>query len=242
MFDTVARAALSPLLIAQALHVRRSAQSLPEAAGPRSGTAGTGPALRLAIIGDSSAAGVGVTNQDNALSGQLVQQLAQNFTVSWHLDALTGATTRSTLARLAEAPARPFDVIVTALGVNDVTRLIPAKSWVRQQRGLFDRLNTLYHPKQIYISGMPPMAHFPLLPHPLRWTLGRHADKLERQRATYLATRQDCTHMPFDLPLDPALVASDGFHPAAPLYTLWAKEIASRILSDWPQFNLKRTA
>ena len=235
MIDTGLRAFLSPLLITQALRVRRNAQSLPEAAGPRSGTLGSGPPLRLAIIGDSSAAGVGVAHQRDALSGQLCTMLAPHFTLTWQLDALTGATTRSTLSRLATAAARPVDVIVLALGVNDVTRLIPARKWVHQQQTLFDRLNTLYRPKQIYISGMPPMGHFPLLPEPLRWTLGRHATKLEHRRAAVLATRPDCTHVPFNLPLDPALMATDGFHPAAPLYTLWAKEMASRILSDWPK-------
>jgi lysophospholipase L1-like esterase len=237
MIDTGLRAVLSPLLITQALRVRRTAQSLPEAAGPRSGTLGSGPPLRLAIIGDSSAAGVGVADQHAALSGQLTGMLAQDFTVTWWLDALTGATTRSTLARLADAAAKPVDVIVIALGVNDVTRLIPARKWVNQQQTLFDRLNTLYRPKHIYISGMPPMGHFPLLPQPLRWTLGRHAAKLERQRVAVLATRPDCTHVPFDLPLDPAMVAADGFHPAAPLYTLWAKEMANRIISDWPKYT-----
>lgn len=237
MYDTALRAILSPVLIAQALQVRRSAQSLPEAAGARMGTVGSGPALRLMIVGDSSAAGVGVTDQRDALSGQLAQHLAQGFNVTWQLDALTGATTRSTLTRLANAADHPADVVITALGVNDVTRLIPARNWVRQQAALFDRLNTLYRPKQIYVSGMPPMSHFPLLPQPLRWTLGRHAAKLEHRRAAFLATRPDCTHVPFNLPLDPAMVASDGFHPAAPLYTLWAKEMASRIISDWPKLS-----
>lgn len=237
MIDTLARAILSPLLIAQALRVRRIAQSLPEAAGPRSGTRGSGPPLRLGIIGDSSAAGVGVDHQDYALSGQLTQMLGQRFNVTWHLDALTGATTRSTQKRLTNAARRPLDVIVIGLGVNDVTRLIPARTWVNQQKALIDRLHILYQPKRIYISGLPPMEHFPLLPQPLRWTLGRHAAKLERHRVAHLATRPDCTHMPFDLPLDRSMMATDGFHPAAPTYTLWAKEIASRIISDWPKIS-----
>ncbi|MGC1503140.1 MAG: SGNH/GDSL hydrolase family protein [Sulfitobacter sp.] len=241
MHDTALRALLSPLLILEAIWVLGKAQALPEAAGPRSGISGSGTDLRLAILGDSSAAGVGVADQHDALSGQLVQQLAKDFTVTWHLDALTGATTRSTLARLADARPKPVDVIIIALGVNDVTRLTPARSWVHQQQSLLDRLNTLYRPKQIYISGMPPIANFPLLPQPLRWTLGRHASKLERHRAAFLATRPDCTHVPFNLPLDARLVAYDGFHPAAPLYTLWANEMASRILSDWPTFSTSGT-
>jgi len=236
MLDTAARAVLSPLLIAQALRVRRIAQSLPEAAGPRTGVTGTGPTLRLAIIGDSSAAGVGVSHQSDALLGQITGMLATEFQVHWHLNAQTGATTQSTLDQLETACPHPFDVIIIALGVNDVTRLIPAKTWVSRQKALFARLCALYRPKQIYVSGMPPVAHFPLLPEPLRWTLGRHAAKLEATRITALANHRGITHVPFNLPLDPSLMASDGFHPAKGIYTLWAKEMTSRITSDWPSY------
>lgn len=237
MLDTAARLALSPLLIAQALQIRRIAQRLPEAAGPREGVIGSGPPLRLGIVGDSSAAGVGVSHQSQALAGQLTDALSRHFEVSWHLDALTGATTSSTLARLESAKPKPLDVVVIALGVNDVTRLVPAPVWLRQQQSLLARLGVLYSPKHFYISGMPPLQHFPLLPHPLRWTLGRHAIKLETHRIAYLDTRADCTHAPFDLELDPDLMASDGFHPSAKLYAVWGKEMASRMISDWPKFR-----
>lgn len=240
MLDTAFRLGASPLLMTQALRVRRIAQSLPEAAGPRAGTIGNGPPLRLAIIGDSSAAGVGVADQSHALAGQLTTMLAERFEVTWHLDALTGATTRSTLARLETATPCPRDVIVVALGVNDVTRLVPARRWTALQSQLRARLHALYQPKRIYLSGMPPLSHFPLLPEPLRWTLGRHAAKLQSALIRDIAGLPDCTHVPFTMDLDPALMASDGFHPSAALYTLWAKELASRIISDWPAFQSER--
>ncbi|KIN61967.1 Lipolytic enzyme, G-D-S-L [Sulfitobacter noctilucicola] len=240
MIDTAVRFVLSPLLIAQAVRVRRTAQSLPEAAGPRTGTIGGGQPLRLAIIGDSSAAGVGVSTQSEALSGQLIEALSETFSVTWHLDALTGATTKSTLDRLKDAHPEPVDVIVVALGVNDVTRLVPASLWVSQQQALLGRLEELYQPAQIYLSGMPPLGHFPLLPHPLRWTLGRHADRLQRRLLKVLFARADCTYVPFDQPLVPALMASDGFHPGPVVYTLWAKEMASRIISDWPELSAEK--
>lgn len=180
---------------------------------------------------------MGVAQQSQALAGQLTSLLGQDFTVSWHLDALTGATTRSTLARLDDASPKPLDVIVLALGVNDVTRLTPAPLWLRAKRDLLARLDTLYQPGQVYFSGMPPLRHFPLLPEPLRWTLARHSERLERRLIPFLKTQHHCTYVPFDVPLDPAMMAPDGFHPGAQVYALWAKEMASRITSDWPQFQ-----
>ena len=62
---------------------------LPEAEGPRAGSAGEGPALRLLILGDSSAAGVGTTHQEEALLGQMRKRFSQtnsgNFARSFTL-------------------------------------------------------------------------------------------------------------------------------------------------------------
>ena len=61
---------LAPVLFAQARSTRRRAPVLPEAEGPREGQLGSGVgALRVLIAGDSSAAGVGVANQDHAFAG-----------------------------------------------------------------------------------------------------------------------------------------------------------------------------
>lgn len=235
MLDTAFRLAASPLLIAQALRVRRAAQSLPEPDGPREGLCGKGPLLRLGIIGDSSAAGVGASHQSLALSGQLSTALAARHRVEWHLDAVTGATTASTLARLAGARPRPLDAVVICLGVNDVTRLVPARVWVDRQARLIDRLTALHAPRRFYLAAMPPIERFPLLPEPLRWTLGRHARRLEARRLDWLAGRPAILHCPFEMTPAPEMVAPDGFHPSETLYALWAKQMASRILSDWPE-------
>ena len=235
MLDTLVRLLLSPILVAQALGVRRKAQSLPEARGPRKSTAGAGPSLKLRIIGDSSAAGVGVNHQNDALAGQLSHNLHPHFRLMWTLDATSGATTKSTLTRLESASPISTNIVIIALGVNDVTRLVPARMWVKQQHSLFARINQLYQPDHIYLSGMPPFEHFPLLPNPLRWALARHAKKLEKRLVRSLYGQTQITYVPFSIAPSGELIASDGFHPSYALYTLWAKEMANRIISDWPK-------
>src|SRR5439155_419110 len=94
----LAKLALLPLLVAQGRHVRATALKLPEAAGERHGVAGSGRvALRVLIVGDSSAAGVGVGTQDEAFAGQLAQALVRH---------LQGQTGRLHLP-LPEAPRAP---------------------------------------------------------------------------------------------------------------------------------------
>ena len=112
MIHVAARAVLGPLLVLQAGWLRRRVVELPEAAGPRSGTAGAGPLrLRLLVAGDSSAAGVGAASQQQALAAQLARAAAARLRgrVRWQLVARTGARSEDVLHLLAHARLRPAD-------------------------------------------------------------------------------------------------------------------------------------
>ena len=115
---------LSPVLLLQAVITKWRTPNLSEPPGPREGITGEGPPIRLLVIGDSAAAGVGADHQDEALAGQLVKRLAGHFCVDWKLEAVTGATTASTLKSLTHLGEGKYDVVVTSLGVNDVTSTI----------------------------------------------------------------------------------------------------------------------
>ncbi len=221
------RLALSPLLLAQALGVRRRALRLPEAAGPRNGVAGHGPQLRLLILGDSSAAGVGVAHQDQALAGQLVSRLATDWRVEWRLVAQTGATTARACAMFDAQPVEKVDVVVTALGVNDVTRQVPLRRWRLQQEALAETL--LQRGARLVIrSGLPPIERFALMPWPLGAVLGAQARAMDA--ALCAGSTGPLAHLPFDpARLDPAQMATDGFHPGAAIYADWAQGLAALI-------------
>lgn len=227
----VTRLALSPVLLGQAVAVRRRALRLSEPEGPRAGVCGEGPDLRLLIAGDSSAAGVGVAHQDQALAGQLVAALASDFAVHWQLHATTGHTTAQTLARLRDLPRQPFDIAVTALGVNDVTRQVPLARWVQRQTALATLLRDRFGVRGHWRSGLPPMDAFPLLPRPLRDVLGAQARAYDAWLAR--TAQGHLHHLPFDRArLDVALMAEDGFHPGAPIYAAWAQELATGIRAE----------
>ena len=77
MKHKLAAIGLAPLLILQGLYVRRVTPKLPEPLGKRSGVHGTGPRLRLLILGDSAAAGVGVSTQSQAYQVNWSMSLVQ---------------------------------------------------------------------------------------------------------------------------------------------------------------------
>jgi len=229
MPDLLIRLLLAPVLLLQGRWVRRVTPVLPEPPGPREGVSGSGPTLRLLILGDSAAAGVGVSSQAEALSGQLLRALGGRYRVEWKMLARTGQTTEEVLARLREMPDDHFDVVVTSLGVNDVTGMVDPQVWLAGQDQLVCLVADRFHARHVLLSEVPPMHVFPALPQPLRWYLGQRALWLNRLMPELIRHHPECEVVHARFPLQPAFVAKDGFHPAAPAYAFWADELARAI-------------
>jgi lysophospholipase L1-like esterase len=225
----LAAVSLAPLLLAQGLVVRRVTPRLPEPPGPRSGTAGQGPTLRVLIAGDSAAAGVGASTQQEGLAGCVVRELASYFSVAWTIDARNGRRTGGQIARLEAREPEPFDVALLSLGVNDVTGGTRSAVFVRQQHGLVELLKSRFGVRHVLLTCLPPMHAFPALPQPLRWTLGARARHFTRLLGLVAAADATCEVVTPRLPLDPACMASDGFHPGPPAYAEWGREAAQII-------------
>ena len=228
--------ALAPVFALQGRRLRRAALRLPEPSGPRAGARGAGPPLRLLLVGDSAAAGVGAPSQDEALSGRLAGELGMTFRLSWALVARTGATTAGTarhLARRAAEGAEVFDVAVLSLGGNDVMGRRPLARWLEDIGALAELLRARFAVSYLLFSGLPPMHAFPAFPQPLRWYLGVGARRFDRALARWVADQPDCEHVPLPTTVDAGLLAADGMHPGPPAYGQWAVELAWRIRARW---------
>ena len=230
---------LLPILAAQALYVIARAERLPEAEGPRAGTIGNGPDLRLLILGDSSAAGVGVSHQDDALAGHLTRQLTPSYKVNWRLIARSGITTSGALDLAREASTEHFDIAITALGVNDATRLRAPEAFIADQARLGALLRTRFGVRHIIRSAVPPLGQFRFLPQPLRREIGACASALDLSLQTLCERESDTSHLPFDAPLRPDMLASDGFHPGAPIYAEWGRRLAEIVRYKAKSFPAK---
>jgi lysophospholipase L1-like esterase len=235
---------LAPLLLWQGRRVRLEALRLPEADGVRDGLAGAdrhGRPLRLLILGDSSAAGVGAATQDEALAGRLLAELTATVRrpVRWKLIARSGATTAEALALLEAEPAETFDVAVVALGVNDVTSLRSARRWLADVDRTCGVLHGRHRVRRVLWSGLPPMHRFPALPQPLRGVIGLHARGLDAALSRWCArrgalARPRTSHVPLPAMREPSLIAHDGFHPGPRAYALWARALVPHLLRRGP--------
>ncbi len=226
-----------PILLVQGKQVRKRALKLPEAMGDRKGALSNPnyPALSILIIGDSAAAGVGVTHQEQALLGQLVANLQNQLNLSWELVARTGAQTQDVISMLELSEcSKPVDMVITSLGVNDVTSLQRSQHWLHEQNKLHQYCFETLGAKHIIVSGMPPMHVFPLLPQPLRWVMGCRAKQFDTLQKSQIAKQAGKSYEALSLTLQTSAMAADGFHPGAEAYKEWASAMSQRILQLKP--------
>ncbi|WP_067456140.1 SGNH/GDSL hydrolase family protein [Actinomadura macra] len=252
----VVLAALAPVLIVQAWLTMRRTPRLDPAAGDEQGVAGGAePAFRLVVIGESTAVGVGASLHAQALPGFLAEALRERLhrAVAWSVAGENGATVRKVIADLIPPPAAPpardgvsgpeeteesgnsgaegrTDLVVVAIGINDLVRGRPLKKWTDDMTALITALHDRYGHATVLVAGMPPVHRFPAIPRPLRLVLGTRARTMDR--LTRAATRAaGAVHVPMDeaMARDRRLFASDGFHPSPAGYRAWAEDLARAV-------------
>jgi lysophospholipase L1-like esterase len=217
---------MAPLLIVQGRYVRRVTPRLPEPEGERAGVRGHGPELHILLLGDSAAAGVGVTTQAEALAGCVVNELAADHRVRWRLEARTGDAVGELVERVEQATHGRADVVLVSVGVNDVTGRTSDAQWRRRLRRLVHLLRERQGARHILLSAVPPMDRFTALPQPLRLLLGARARQLDRVLREIAAADAACEWLDVPVPRGAGAIAADGFHPGPLAYAAWGRAAA----------------
>jgi lysophospholipase L1-like esterase len=232
MLLKISTIALIPALIVQGNKVKKNTLRLPEPEGEREGITGIGKPLSILIIGDSAAAGVGVNKQEDALLGSVITELKDQFEMTWKLQAKTGDASSQVIKTVQALQEQHYDVVLTSVGVNDVTKLMPSELWIKKQQHLYRIIEEKFSPNLIIVAGVPPMNIFPALPNPLAWLFGQYAKKMNQQLAELVKKRNAMEWIEYDIQKYQALnleMAEDGFHPSKEVYQLWAKKVADKI-------------
>ena len=213
----------APVLIAQGRRLRRDTPRLPDAAHPWQGTLDGPEPLRLLVLGDSTAAGVGAGTQDEALPGNLARGLAAHTGrgVHWQAMGRNGATARDLVTDyLDTAVAQRWDVVFLTIGANDALGLRPRAAFGRDIRSILTALTAVS--PVVLVSSLPAFFRFELLPNPLRFNLYLHSRSLE-DAARGVAATFDTVHMsPPPPPYTEGFFSTDLFHPSAIGYRDWA--------------------
>ena len=221
---------LLPVLVWQGRRARRLTPRLPEATGPASGRWGAGePANCLLVIGESTAAGVGVADHSEGLASQLARLLYERTgqTHGWETLGRNGARLADVIEMVKEAPSSPADWVLLSMGVNDTTgftRLAIYRSRLLQ----LAELTSAHYAAPLVLLSVPPMHRFAALPQPLRLMIGWRARQLDQVKRDMAARHpEQFRYLAYPPMTSRDLLASDGYHPSGMGYRAMAQAIAA---------------
>ncbi len=198
--------------------------------------AGAGRPLRLLLVGDSTAAGVGASSTATSVGGRLAAALAAGGRrVELSSVAVSGSRAADLRGQLTRAlhGAAP-DVAVVLIGANDATHLSRLGT---VRRDLTDAVRRLRGAGvRVVVGSCPDLGAARAFPQPLRlvaaWR-GRGVAAAEDAAAATAGARVvdlgRATGPAFRA--DPRTLSRDRFHPSDRGYRLWAQALAPAVLA-----------
>lgn len=218
----------TPFLYIQGQYTRYRIGRLPDASGDTSGVwEGNGKEIRLLAIGESTVAGVGVSELKDALGGRFAFHLSRETgaTVHWQSLGVSGITVRRTLEEIVpEVPSDPFDLILIALGGNDVFSLNSPVRFRSDMSELIGRLRESSPGAGIVLANVPMVRDAIGMPHPLKYVLAKLA-KLQHFNAKGFASEMEDVYYYDEVKKVGDEFFSDGVHPSGSGYDSWAEDI-----------------
>lgn len=222
-----------PVYAWQGLAVRRNTHRMvPPKAVAFVSCKGKGTPISLLVIGDSSAAGVGVDDFSDSMAGRLPLLLSKktgrpvNARTSGNNSATAGQIRDFVIPNLEHAK---YDYIVINIGVNDAKNFHTGKRFCREFGGLLYAVHARFPDAQIIWSNILDMEKVPALPSPLNKILGIRGRILKRNGEILCGERG--AHAPVSKwrPVRENFSA-DGFHASSEGYRIWAEEMTDYIV------------
>lgn len=194
---------------------------------------GTGD-LRVLVVGDSTAVGVGATTPEDSLAGRIGKEFPE-YTVEVH--AQSGAKLASGEGFLGAASASHYACILIQLGANDIVGRTGVSDARVTLRALLSHAHTLSD--HVYVLHSGNVGAAALFPFPL----DRLYEKRTRvYRAMYLEEATVSGAHYIDLfneraedvfAHDPGrYLARDSFHPSSDGYAVWYGKVREALASD----------
>jgi lysophospholipase L1-like esterase len=212
------------------------AASAPSVAGVfGAATPGGGP-LRIILLGDSTAAGVGASSTRTTVGGRLARLLAVDSGRRVELSsvAASGARAKDLAAQVQRALAgeRP-DVAVVLVGANDTTHLTRRSEVERELGEAVRRL--VGSGSRVVVGTCPDMGAPRVFPPPLRQLAAWRGEAIAASQAE---TVRAAGGVPVDLArltgsafrADPRTFATDRYHPSDRGYEFWAAALLPAVV------------
>jgi lysophospholipase L1-like esterase len=194
-----------------------------------------GRPIRLAVIGDSTVAGVGSPTAAESLPVLIARRVAaatgRAVRVTGH--GVSGARTATATPQLGRI-AGSVDGIVVIVGSNDATHATP---WPRFRRELHALLAAAAARASIVVlAGTPRFHRNPIIPEPLRTFVDRYASVLRGEQRAAAGAIGGVRFVDLAAEASPRFLgvpeatSVDGFHPSPIGYGFWADALAPAVV------------
>lgn len=193
--------------------------------------------LTFAVLGDSTAAGVGAGTPDKAYPTKLARALAsRGYRVRLQAFGVSGARVADVLDdQLDRALAIRPDLVFLGIGANDVTHVTKLESVRDDMAEVLDRIEE--GGAAVVVAG-PPDMRSPVFYEPLRSVVGWRGDavaaeieKVASEAGVPVVPLADGTREFFRDDPD-RYYSEDEFHPSAAGYALWADVILPYLVDE----------
>jgi len=223
-----------PVYVWQGLCVRRRVERMLPAKGPvRHLIAGEGEPVRLLVLGDSSAASVGIGHSDHGLAAQLSLRIAARTgrPVIWRAAGFNSATAGHLRDHvLPNLAPEEWTHIVVSIGTNDAKNFHTVRRFKREFGGLLYALRAKWPEALVVWSPVVEMLRVPALPSALGRILEIRASLINGMGVRLCLERGavPATRLPI---VDPAAgFSTDGFHASEAGYAAWADHLLPYVL------------
>jgi lysophospholipase L1-like esterase len=142
-----------------------------------------GELLRLAVLGDSAAAGYGATDPDETFGAMLATSLAEAFSrpVSLGCHAIVGAQTSDLARQIDELGDQHIDASAIIVGTNDVTHRVRASASIHHLEEAIGQLQGLG--AVVAVGTCPDLGTVRPIPPPLRQVARQNSRRLAEAQA-----------------------------------------------------------
>ena len=196
----------------------------------------SGEVVRLAVLGDSTVAGVGAPTEAESLPVLIAKRVAAatGRPVEVRGFGVSGARTATVLADQLTGVEAGYDVLVLVVGSNDATHATPWPAFREQVEAMLRRAITTA--PVVVLAGTPRFAANEIIPEPLRTLVDRYAGVLRREQEAAVAAVPGVRFVDLAAEASPRFLGApeatspDGFHPSPVGYGFWADALAPAVV------------
>ncbi|MCS5489673.1 SGNH/GDSL hydrolase family protein [Algoriphagus limi] len=170
---------------------------------------------RILILGESTAAGMGASQPETTLAGNIFRLFQEKYQViNLGKNGLRAKELIPTFKEDLEINPSKVEGVFLFIGANDCFRLTKPLNYKSELENIISWLKKNFSPNWIYLSAIPPVHIFPAFTPQLKYFLLRQRKFLSSEMEQIASQDSNVIYQEIRFDLTPEFFADDGIHPS----------------------------